>query len=136
MSIKVLWDNTEKTIIRYMYEGRWTWDDFQIAYTEAKVMLDEVNHKVALIIDVRNSSLLPNGILSRAKNQTRTRHPNEDTVVIVGANAFVRAIYDVMRNLYADAIQKRGYYLASTVEEAHTLLANLKSPVSDAHGTA
>lgn len=136
MSIKVLWDDTDKTIIRYMYEGRWTWDDFQNAYVEAKVMLDEVNHKVALIIDVRNSSLLPNGILSRAKNQSRTRHPNEDTVVIVGANAFVRAIYDVMRNLYSDAIQKRGYYLASTLEEAHTLLANLKSSLSDVHETA
>ena len=28
MSAQVIWDNEDKTIVRYIFQGHWGWDDF------------------------------------------------------------------------------------------------------------
>jgi hypothetical protein len=131
MGVRVVWHNDKKTIIRYIYENRWSWEDLYTARLEVKAMLESVPHKVGIIVDVRNSSILPSGTLARAKyiaSSSPTLHHNEGVTVILGASGLVRSIYDVMRKIYPYTMRERKYYFASTLEEAYSIL--MKHPSS------
>ncbi len=124
MSIRVIWDNEDKTILRYVYEGRWDQSEFGKAYAEAKTMLDTVNHKVGVIIDVQNSHLIPNGIISRSRNLVTTPSQNEGTNVIVGANAFIRSLVDTFSKVWRHGpLEHRQIIFATSLEEARKILS-------------
>lgn len=123
MSIKVLWDNPEKTIIRYAYDGRWSLDEFNDAYVEARKLLDTVDHLVDFIIDVRSSPLIPNGVLSRGRNVVLAPHPNEGRTMIIGASSFVRAMADIFQKIYGVRGNRIPFLFATTLEDAHVRLA-------------
>jgi hypothetical protein len=125
MSIEVSWDNEAKTIIQYIYEGRWTLQEYDVARVQAAKLEESVTHRVDVIVDVRKSSLVPNGTLSRGKNAMTTNevsHPNEGSTVIVGAGPLVRSIYDVVNKLYPDIVRRRGFRFARSLEEARSML--------------
>ncbi len=124
MGIRVIWDNEDRTILRYVYEGRWDQADFNKAYAEAKTMLDSVNHKVGIIIDVQKSHLIPNGIISRSRNLVTTPSLNEGTNVIVGANGFIRSLVDTFTKIWRHGpLEHRQIIFASTLEEARKMLS-------------
>ena len=124
MSIRVIWDNDDKTILRYVYEGRWDQADFGKAYAEAKKMLDTVNYTVGVIIDVQNSHLIPDGIISRSRNLVTTPSRNEGTSVIVGANAFIRSLVDTFSKVWRHGpLEHRQIIFATTLEEARKVLS-------------
>ncbi len=125
MGIEVVWDSDAKTVIRYIYNGRWTWQDLDKAREEAGKLEASVTYRVDVIVDVQNSSLLPNGTISRARQvavTAPTTHPNEGITVIVGAGAFVRSIYDVMLKVYPEMIRRRGIFFAKTLPEAREMI--------------
>jgi hypothetical protein len=126
LSIKAFWDNSDKSIIRYAYEGRWTMDEFNNVYTEARQLLDTVDHPVDFIIDVRSSPLIPDGVLSRGRNVAFAPHPNEGRTIIVGANSFVRAMADIFQKIYGIRGNRVPFLFATTLEEAHAKLAQRK----------
>lgn len=127
MSITVNWANPEKTIIIYTYEGRWSMEQFNESYVTARQFMDTVDHQVDFIIDVRNSSLLPSGILSRGRNVVTAGHPNEGRTAIVGASTFVRSMLDLFSRLYGARYRESKFYLAPTLEDAYEWLAAPRS---------
>ena len=67
MAINVTWDNEEKTILRFTYEGPWDWEEFYASMAEGYAMMDAVGCKVDHIYDISNSPMLPkNAICARA----------------------------------------------------------------------
>ncbi len=127
MGIRVIWDNEEKTIIRYVYEGRWDRDDFAVAYGQAKTMMDSVDHAVGVIIDVQQSHLIPSGIISRSRHLVTTPSSNEGANVIVGANAFIRSLVDTFGKLWRhNTLGQRRITFATTLDEARAILSALK----------
>lgn len=121
MAIRVEWDDSSQYAVRYVYEGSWNWDEFQQARKQARLLMDTVDHKVDIIIDVVQTGILPNNILSRANSIPRERHPNEGTIIIVGANPLIRFLYDVARRIYAEVIDYRGYRMVANLEEARSI---------------
>jgi len=127
MSITVVWDNPEQTILRYIYNGQWNLDNFYHALQESREMMDTVNHRVGLIIDVQNSKLVPNGVLSHGKNVSLRKHPNQGKSIIVGASGFVRTLFDVYKKVYRTSFDEGAYAFASSLDDARNLL--LQQPV-------
>jgi hypothetical protein len=126
MGIEVNWENETKTIIQYVYDGRWTLRDFDDARIQAARLEETVTHRVDVIVDVRNSSLVPTGTISRGKQvitTTPTSHPSEGMAVIVGAGPLVRSIYDVVSKVYPDVVKRRGFRFARTMDEARAIIA-------------
>ena len=130
MGITVLWDNPDQSIIRFVYVGSWSFGDLFDAMQEARNLMDTVDHPVHGIIDMRESKLIPNGTLSLARNVTMRKHPNQGKSVIVGANGFVRTLYDVYRKVYRTTFDESAYSFASTLEEARTNLGGQTIPSS------
>lgn len=124
MGIKVIWDNDEKTIIRYCYDSQWTLSDFNEAYTESRALLNTVDHKVHFIIDIRDSHILPNGALSRGRTITNSPHPNEGRTAIVGANAVIRAVMNLFRRIYGAKFEESKFIFVDSLENARQELNN------------
>jgi len=123
MGIVVQWDNPEQTVIRFEYSGQWTFGDLFEVMQEARVLMDSVDHPVHGIINMQDSKLMPNGVLSLGRNVTMRKHPNQGKSIIVGASGFARTLYDVYRKVYRTTFDESAYAFASNLEEARQMLA-------------
>ncbi len=124
MSIKVDWDNENKTTILYIFQGSWRWDDLYASIDKANAMIAGVDHEVHAIIDMQDSSFVPTDLLSRIGNfRTRIR-PNAGVHVLVGTNLFIQTVY----NMYCKIDPRGGedFEIVSTLDEARELLANIE----------
>jgi len=92
MNIKVSWDNDDKTVIRYDFEGTWTWEDFKIAATEAFAMTRSVEHPVDTISNFLPGVLLPPNAIFQFRRIMEDAPPNRGVNVIVGSSAFIRTM--------------------------------------------
>jgi hypothetical protein len=127
MSIELLWDNEEKTILRHVYVGRWTWEELREKDADLKLMLASVEHPVDMIIDMRESFFLPNGpTIGNLRNAERSLPPNARSVILVGGNLLTLLISRVMRLIPASG--KRRFQIAASLEEAHELIRKMHSP--------
>ena len=50
MGIQVYWENPERTLICYAFDGVWSQRDLERAYLEAREMELSVNHRVDVMI--------------------------------------------------------------------------------------
>ncbi len=125
MNIEVVWDNDQKTILRYIYGKSWTWADFNTAAKVAYDMLDTVDHKVSVIMDFQNANIIPQGAITQVQRAFSTpRHANISTTLIVGssANTFLQAIAGVGRKLSRSNDWQLTF--VSTLPEAYAQLAS------------
>ena len=123
MSISVSWDNPQKTVIRYLVEGEWGWDDLQAANGEMNKLLETINHQANILLVLHNTSLVPNEVFSRFKRSMRTRHPRLGSVMVfVGAPRLVRMLTETFTRLYG---RRAGlvFEFAETEEEGRRILA-------------
>lgn len=97
MAIQVLWDNDDKTIIRYIFAGRWTWEEMHQAAQEMQRLITGITHTVHLIIDLTSSRLIPAGSFAGHIRSESSRLPeNIGLVVIVGNSLMLKVIQQVM----------------------------------------
>ena len=125
MNIEVVWDNDQKTILRYIYGKSWTWADFNSAAKLAYDMLDTVDQKVSVIMDFQNANIIPQGAITQVQRAFSTpRHANIGTTLIVGssANTFLQAIAGVGRKLSRSNDWQLTF--VSTLPEAYAQLAS------------
>ncbi|HLY27346.1 MAG TPA: hypothetical protein VKQ72_13470 [Aggregatilineales bacterium] len=127
MGIQTIWDNEEKTIIRHVYEGVWTWRDFNTNLSRSRAMLDTVNHPVHVIIDTRSGKLLPDGSVSNLRSMTSGIHPNQGRTILVGTNLFVSRLYNAFFLAYCD--QGPSLALAPSLETARAMLSEHETRV-------
>lgn len=126
MAIQVVWDNPEKKIIRYIYDGRWTWEDLARAREIVHEMLDTVDYRVGIIVDVHKSTMLPNGALTRARQMARVTpksHKNEGSTVIVGADTLIRSLFEMFRKIYSTLSGNIAVTFVSSLDEAREILS-------------
>jgi hypothetical protein len=121
MPIQVQWDNEDKTILRYQYEGAWTWDDLYTALAQGYEWIDTVDHTVDIIIDLRQSSIIPSSALTHARNLDKHRHPRIGLTIAVGANRFIQLLADTFKRLVPSVASQ--YTLLATLDEARALIA-------------
>jgi hypothetical protein len=133
MGITVQWDNDEKAIIRQTFNGRWTWDDLYAALDYVAKLTDSVPHRVDAIVDVRQSSMLPGGSVfsfntrQHADKLAKRNDVNRGSIIVVGANPFLRGLYDTFRGLYADTAND--VHFVATLEQGRAFLNDKRKRV-------
>src|SRR5688572_3776737 len=91
MGIKVEWYKGRQDILRYIYDGQWTWDDLWAAFEEARKMMESVDPKIVhVFIDMSKSSMLPHRPWDQGQKIDMLTPKNEGVRVVIGANALVR----------------------------------------------
>ena len=101
MPIRVYWDDPEKTIVRYDFEGNWTWDELYKVYYQAIAMETSVPYRVDIILDMRLSGRIPGNVLLHIKNFSEKQPPNVGLSIFVTTNAFITSLYHTATKFYA-----------------------------------
>jgi hypothetical protein len=121
MSIHYEWDNEEKTIIRYDFDGKWTWEEFRDKQTEANALFAEVDHPVDVILDLLKSESRPTNLFVHIRESEAHRPPNHGRLVVVRSGQFVRTMLATYQRLFGSR-DKIETIRVDTLEEARERL--------------
>ena len=125
MGIQVLWDNPEKTIIRYDFSDSWTWDEFYQVRVEGNNMAESVSHPVVALINLQGQVSLASGALVQGKRIARTKPENISMQVIVSTNGLIKSLFPVFTRLNPNLANS--YRVVPTLEAARALAAELQT---------
>jgi hypothetical protein len=120
MTVKVSWDNEDRTTIRYDFEGYWIWKDFYAAAETAFAMTRSVDYRVDSISYFRVGATLPPNALMHFRKAMVNAPKNRGVNVIVGGSMFIRTMVKVFSRLNR-ALGER-LVLADTLEDAREVL--------------
>ncbi len=120
MPIPIRWEDPEQTIVRYDFEGHWTWDEYFAAMNQIYQMFGSVEHRVDAIANMK-PGIMPIGgsAMSAARSALRKLPPNRGVIVII-INPFISA----MLSAFKQFDREFGTFLrsANSVEEARLLI--------------
>ena len=128
MAVRVQWDNDQRTIVRYIFEGKWTWNDFYPAYNQAIEMEKSMPHRVHAIIDMRKGIGVPANVLMHVKDISDKQPDNIGLSIIVTSSSFVQSLYHIGIKFYS----KIDYYfrVVETLDEAYKLISSAEKQYS------
>ncbi len=121
MGIRIVWDDDAKTIIRHIFEGNWTIEDYYNLLSEHQKQMAEQPHPVAVINDLRESGPVPSGIGSAVKYAARKAPTNEEIKLLIGSDRSVKTLIDLINVTAGSDVTDLIY--VSTIEEAYTRIA-------------
>ena len=128
MVIELVWEDTDRTILRHIYQDAWSVDDFLKAVNESRALLLEVSHPVDLIIDMCEAAGPPPQIMSAYQYADRMVPPNQRLIVMVNPNEYMKAFNNIVGKIAPRASENR--YLVKSLSEAHDLISEYREVVS------
>ena len=123
MGVTVDWYDEDKRTIYYEFTGKWTWDEFEPAYTRTIELMDSVDYKTDFILNMLNIEHIPSGAIQRIKKAAEYNHPNMGLAVYVGLHPMMKPIGKIFLKLYPKAAIYYPFDFAQTIEEAEAMLA-------------
>jgi len=121
MPVNLLWDDAEKSILRYQYEGKWTWEELHDAIVQAHAIADAIQYRIDVIFDFTGSAGLPAKPLSHAPSVARELPTQTGLVVVVGGT-FFSTMLSIFNRVYPHFGSASRYKSAHTLDEAHALI--------------
>lgn len=97
------------------------------AIDECYLMMEEVNHTVATIFDVREALGLPPNALTNMRSLNYRRHSNSGRVLIVGLTPMYRNLLNLFSKLYGFSNPNGVQFLASLTEAEEMLAEQTKA---------
>jgi hypothetical protein len=102
MSAKIHWLDERHTIILNIYEGKWHWEDAIYCLQQSEILLNEVQHKVAILADFSATTGAPtlNMTLMRdLGSHPLIDHPNFSAFYVVGIRMQVSIMLEVFSRI-------------------------------------
>jgi len=128
MGIAVIWDNSEKTILRYDIQGAWTWDDLRRAMDEIFTLMDESSApRIGTIANFVAGVKIPGDALSRLSEFTGRSHSKAELTVIVGAGFILKTAFGAFKRAAALAGKPVDFAYADTLDSARKLIGQHKN---------
>jgi hypothetical protein len=119
MPITVRWDDEARTIVRWVFEGKWTWDEYNQAMIESNQQVRGVEHPVDAIMDLTASNVLPTNVLSNTHAARDELQPkNIRWIYIVSHQALLKALINIFGRLY-ERFSKGGLSMLDSLDAAH-----------------
>jgi hypothetical protein len=119
MGIRVEWDDTEQTIIRWGFEPDWDWNDFNEAFKCSLEMGRKVGYRVDVIPNATRARQLPLGALGQFKRISENVSDNTRLIVITGANSITNAIINTFSKVY----KIDSWITVTSLEQARAVIA-------------
>jgi len=125
MPILLVWDNDQKSILRQVYVGHWTQEDFFASFAEAEALYSSVEHDIDLIIDLRQNQTNPLSMINTFSRTESRVHPNHASVTVVGVNSFIRVLGGISVKL-APRLSRNLAFVA-TLDEAYAHIRQMRA---------
>ncbi len=123
-NIEINWDNDDKTVMRYTYQGQWTWQEFYGVMEQSHQMMDTVDHPVDILVDMRASAQIPQGAVTQFRRIANVRHPNTGTIVAVTEARVARMLYDIFATVFRPIASR--YHIVQTIDEAYAAIEDAR----------
>ena len=121
MAIHLFWDNEAHTVLRHVYAGTISLDEFRRAVDESAARLSEVEHIVHIILDMTDMVSKANiQLLSGLSYANAHVPPNQGLLVLVTTDTFLRSLSGLVHKIAPRA--SRNMYFTSTLEEARQFI--------------
>lgn len=126
MSFDFRWDNPEQTVLRYVADGDWNWNDLHKHLRRSTLWLDTLDHPVETIIDLRSGSRMPGGAVGQLRSLGKQLHRNSRArTIIMGVPAELQRQLGAVEGVYRTPEQLIRF--AATDAEAAAILAEWAS---------
>ncbi len=129
MSIELIWYDEDKTVLRHLYDGNWTPQEFITAVNESRQLLLDAGYPVDLIIDMRTADGPPPGISSAYQYADRMVPENQRLIVMVNPTEYMQAYNQVVGKIAPRAAQNR--YVVETLDDAIQLIIDYRIQLSE-----
>ncbi|MDX1993163.1 MAG: hypothetical protein SF029_12290 [bacterium] len=124
MGISVVWDNAEKTILRYDIQGAWTWDELRAAMDEIFTRMDESPvPRIGTIANFVEGVKVPGDAVRRVGEFTGRGHPRAGLTVIVGAGFLLKTAFAGLKRAAALAGKSVDFAYADNLAQARTIIS-------------
>lgn len=121
MPIQVNWDNAEKTILHFEFEGVWTWEEFEPIHKQAAEMTAGMDHTIDVIFDVEKSASKPKNLMLNMQRFSGIVPPNWGRQVIVRKGQFTKTMIYTYSRIFGKKKEPNLLH-ADTLEAARSLL--------------
>jgi hypothetical protein len=121
MSVRVEWDNQERTVILWSFVGRWTWGEFDETIKTMTAMAESVDHSVDLIMDVGQMSILPADMVTHVKSRYLSKARKLERLTAVGVDSHLQFLWNTFTDLPYARHLKLTFF--DTLDEARAYLA-------------
>jgi len=121
MPITVQWDDTDETIMRNEFSGKWTWEEFFDANRQASTMIAAKNYRCDIIANMRPGTMESAGpALYNARQVMREYPPNFGLLVVV-TNPLLGMLTNVFKRFDTDLGSR--VVSVATLDQARELIA-------------
>jgi hypothetical protein len=128
MPINVTWYDTDKTTLRWVFEGKWSWSDYEGARTQARQLVGAERHNsVYTIADFRNSQLMPANVLSNFRSSANSDAYELALAVVIAQSMWIESMLGVLNRIYPALGQK--VRLAQTPEAGFQIIQTHRTAV-------
>jgi len=125
VGIRVDWDSHDKAIIRYIFEGYWTWPQMHEAVQQVYTLMGTVNYTVDVVVDLTDSGYVPSEAIANARQLAVSAkpHPNySGTTVFVGMNTLARTLLNAVSQIYYQINQYHNFVFVRNLVEAYGII--------------
>lgn len=128
MSIDLIWDNEERTTLRYIFDKHWTWDEVATATLESHAALDAVqHHHIAVIFESPPDVIVPPDTLIHARRAITSSHPKAAPLVFVLVNPLARMIINTLAHISGSIGAQM--HVVDSLDEARRVIAEYTANV-------
>ncbi len=120
MGVQVVWDNDERTIVRYIFDKHWQWDDFFAAVETSLAMIDSVPNHVGTIFETALGMTIPKDVITHARKIISRRHERTVIIVIVAPGLYLRTLMQIATKLSHEIAQR--VQAVTTIDEAREII--------------
>jgi hypothetical protein len=83
MPFEFVWEDEAKTVVRYVAEGRWNWNDYHKIVRISTFSFESLDHKVEAVVDLRGGDGMPAGAVGHVRMMGKPSHRNRTARAIV-----------------------------------------------------
>jgi hypothetical protein len=134
MAILVDWHSEARTILHQRFIHTWSTSDYFQVIDRTYRLLGSVEHVVDVVVDFTESTSSPSRVLSSISLSSasilETRvHPNQRLVVVLGADSYLKAVFNMWSRILPRAMHNVAY--AGNFSEALGMIAryNTGAPI-------
>ncbi len=123
MAIKVAWDTADEKTVRFDFEGKWNFLDFDYAVNEAIVLMKRVSHPVHWLINLEAGGPLATGAVLDPRELREPLPEHHGWISFAGNDTFARGIASILSRVYP--VLGEEFIFAGDVPHARAELANV-----------
>jgi len=123
MTVRLVWDTPDQTILRLIFQPRWTRESFHTALDVAWQTLDQLQQPAHIIIDQSSGNVPASVFLTQAKPlNTLAEHIHAGALIVVGASEETRALCEMVS--YRNTLCEH-FRFTDSLDDAYSVLSQL-----------